>query len=424
MILWECGNFKPQPAEHYRDLLARGLTQHVRLDTNHIATALALQAAGSPVIMMQGAGGAWPARLAGERSLWQHRLDPGFKPRDDVHACLLITEGWAIQADRVRQTLRAFRAAGVTVDAVWMDWEGDPYSWIDAYEQASHCARCRETIPAYALAAPPAFHAWRWRLYLDLLAAYLAAPVKEIFPKAETTNWMLVLSTPERPVVSWSDRAIPPGIPALFTASNPVAYGNTVYWRKAWDATWTADRDSVDRFYMHLLLRQVSADAANRARWAPWMKSFPWVDRWCPDDEDPSIPLMSRERYREALRHIWLRGVAGMQVFNPARKGYRAIVLSEVEDAVAVYDEMLEYKDILARGQAMNTNVPGPRDAGVLWSGVMSGDRAVVRVVRLDGSSGRFTLEPWPGQRVEIEAGPTGQTLVLKREATTERGAK
>jgi len=54
LILWELGPFTPQPAETYRALLARGLTQHIRLDTNHIAIAQALQAAGSTVIIMQG----------------------------------------------------------------------------------------------------------------------------------------------------------------------------------------------------------------------------------------------------------------------------------------------------------------------------------------------------------------------------------
>lgn len=213
MILWECGEFKPQPPDHYRQLLARGLTQHIQLDTNHIPVALALRAAGSPVIMMQGAGGPWPAQLAGHATNWAHRLDAGYKPESYVKPCLGSTTGWAIEADVIRATLRRFKEAGVTVDAVWLDWEGDPMSGLEAFEQASHCSRCRDTLPASVLATPEAFHTYRRRLYLDLLSAYLAAPVREIFPKCEVTNWMVVWSTPERPLRYWNDRLLPPTAP-------------------------------------------------------------------------------------------------------------------------------------------------------------------------------------------------------------------
>jgi hypothetical protein len=415
MILWECGDFAPQPPERYRQLLARGLTQHLQLNTNHIPAALALQAAGSPVILMQGAGGPWPAQLAGAAPNWAHRLDAEYKPQSYVKPCLSATEGWAIEADAVRAALRRFKEAGVTVDGVWMDWEGDPMSGIESFDQASHCSRCRATLPASVLASTNAFHAYRWRLYVDLLSTYLAAPVREVFPKCEVTNWMIVWSTPERPLRYWNDRVLQPTAPAFFTAANPVAYGNTLYW-KAWDPQWPLDREGVDRLYFHLLIRMVSDSEANAARWAPWMKSFPWVSRWCPDDEDPAIPIMSRERYREVLRHLWLRGVDGMQVFNPTRKGFAKIVLSEVQDAVAVYDEMLEHRDILEGGEVLNLAVPGPRDDGVVWSGVRSGGRAVVRAFRQGEGKAPFTIEAWPGLPVELEAPAAGRTYLLTQE--------
>ena len=57
MILWEAGPFEPQAPSVYKELLARGLTQHIHLDEKMIPTAQALRDAGSPVIMMEGNGG-------------------------------------------------------------------------------------------------------------------------------------------------------------------------------------------------------------------------------------------------------------------------------------------------------------------------------------------------------------------------------
>ena len=91
--------------------------------------------------------------------------------------------------------------------------------------------------------------------------------------------------------------------------------------------------------------------------------------RWCPDINDPKIPLMSREAYRESLRHMWLRGVDGMQIFQPLRPGYQHIVKGEVYDAVEVYDEMVEHREFLERGEILCADVPGLQDGGVSGPG-------------------------------------------------------
>src|SRR4029453_2775085 len=66
LITWEGFSTEPQEPAYYRELLERGLAQHVRLDAKMIDTALAIQRAGSPVIVMEGNSGAFPASLAGD----------------------------------------------------------------------------------------------------------------------------------------------------------------------------------------------------------------------------------------------------------------------------------------------------------------------------------------------------------------------
>ena len=417
MILWQAGPFEPQTPEIYKALLARGLTQHITLDEKMIPIAKALQDAGSPVIMMQGEGGTWPASLAGDPKgdpkEWGHQFDPGYTPKGPAHACPLLTKGWETNADNIRATLQKFKDAGVTVDAVWMDWEGDPANGgPERYEQALHCQRCRAMLPPGVLADEKSFDDYSWRRYMELTGAYLAAPVAEIFPGCSTTNWHAVVSTQARPVRTWLDRVICPDVPPFFTASNPVAYGNTVS-LGLWKPQFKFDREHVDQFYTHFLLREVSDDTANRLLWTSGRTSIPWVCRWCPDNENPKLPIMTRERYREVLRHLWLRGISGMQIFNPLRTGYEAMAVDEVKDAAAIYDEMLEYRDFLDHGLPLSLDVPKIQDDGVVWSGLRLGDRAIVRTFKQGGGAAKVTIEPWPGKKITLAATPAGKTYVL-----------
>jgi hypothetical protein len=415
IILWENGPFTPQPQATYEALLARGVTQHVTLDPAHLPVARAVAAAGSPVVMMEGMGGTWPAELGGAREVWQHRLDPGYVPRAVVKPCPMWLDGWAAAGRRVRDTLTRYKASGVPVDAVWMDWEGDPMPTFDAYEQARHCSRCRGTIPPAALVDAASFRTWRGRLWFDLLGAYLAAPVAEIFPAASITNWMATISTPERPLPFWEGTLQTPALPSMVSATNPVAYGIDEAFETGWSASWPVDRLHVDRFFTNVLLRMVSVDTANRAAWAPHLKSIPWVARWChgAGGPDPRVPIMSRERYREVLRHLWLRGVDGMQVFNPVVPRYEHLAEAEVEDALAVQAEMLAEGDVLG-GAVLALAVPEPQSEGVVWSGRVLGDRAVVRAFSQNGREQEFVAEVFPGQAVRLTAGPQGRTFRLR----------
>ena len=428
MILWECVSFKPQAPEVYKALLARGLTQNIQMSEKMLPTARALQKAGSPVIMMQGSGGPWPYDQAPS---WAHQYVDGYKAKKSKSwwpswkACPAVFEGWRVNADRIRQTLGKFKAAGVTVDAVWMDWEGEPGSSRarGGWENARHCKRCRQTIPPAVLADYSRWGGYCYRLHKGLLAAYLAAPVRDVFPRCSVTNWMVVYSTPQRTVRGWGNGTVPTVVPTLFTATNPVAYGNDIFW-KFWLKKWPLDRRSVDRFYMHLLVRQVSDDSANKLTYGPEVDCVPWVARWCPDKGDPNIPMISRPAYREALRHIWLRGADGMQVFNPRRPGYDDIVFAEAADAVAVYDEMLAHARFLDRGEILCCDVPDLHAEGVLWSGLRLGDEALVRAVHQGKAAKTIRIEPWPGAAIEIQAPPDGATYVLKRDGKTVRAAR
>jgi hypothetical protein len=420
MVLWDDGGgLEPLSVEVHQAMLARGIVQHIRMDTGMIETAKALQAAGAPVIMVQGSSGTWRYQMGGPESEWAHQFETGYAPESERHyACPHRFAGYAVQADVIRKTLRAFKEAGVAVDAVWMDWEDDPIPGStpgDRYQQASHCRRCRAELPPEVIGDEKSYLDFCWRLYQELNGAYLAGPALEVFPRCSVTNWMVLYSTPERTVRHWTDRVLAPCIPPVFTATNPVAYGNDKFWPAAWQEAFPLDREHVDQFYMHLMLRMISDDAANRQRYRPEVQSIPWVVRWCPDIGDPEIPMMSREAYRESLRHMWLRGVDGMQLFQPLRQGYQHIVKTEVHDAVAIYDEMLAHRAFLDHGEVLCTDVPALQDGGVVWSGLRLEERAVVRAYTQSKGTVAFEVRPWPSTGVELVATDAGRTYLLER---------
>jgi hypothetical protein len=388
----------------------RGMVPVVRLDRDAIPQALRLQALGLPVIVLEGKRRNWPYDLAGEGDpVWLD--EPGVQVRQPDPLRLDL---WAKGADEIRGVLRAFRDAGVQVDAAWLDYEGQPS--VQDYQTLLAAEQARSKLPQAALASPAAFYRYRRQLWLQLMSAYVAAPIREFYPAASVTNWIAMLSSPEVPVVSWDNWPQPDLSASLFTATNPVAYGiDSAFWA-VWPVEQQPDRGGVDRAYLHLLLRQPSVDAFQRTRKAPYLHAVPWVARWVRDLADRETPVMSRQAYREALRHLWLRGMAGMQVFNPLRRSHPAESLAEVQDAVAVYDEMLAQRELLDEGQVMNYAVPAPTAQGLLWSGLRNGQTAVVRLYPLGDQAPAFLrLTVWTDQEVLLPVSEGGSSYRIER---------
>src|ERR1700722_869395 len=141
---------KPFPAEMIRELVKRGLTQFIPPQEKYIPFAVALQREGARVIMMEGNAFNGPA---GEVPDGLHQLPADFKRDPEQPAqqqrfpCPHLLEGWRKKADELRTTFRKFKAAGVNIDAVWLDWEVEPLPGKAEWREAKACARCQKMIP-------------------------------------------------------------------------------------------------------------------------------------------------------------------------------------------------------------------------------------------------------------------------------------
>lgn len=419
LLIWDARSAEGFAERHARALLERGIVAPVRLDAAAIPVAQQMQKAGAPVILLDARSGSWPYDLVGDPTKWALSFPKDAQvPEAWRHVPVPARlEGWQQLAQHLREVLGKFRAAGVRVDAVWFDYEQAPATV--PYEAAKASREAGKEIPAAALASPEAFDRYRRQLWTELLSSYVAAPVREIYPAASVTNWMAVLSSPAIPVIGWTNKPLPPTGLTLLSASNPVAYGVDAAYLALWDKDPPTERREIDRAYMHLLLRQLSADGANRQQLAPELDTFVWVARDHRTQPERGAPSMSRAAYREALRHLWLRGIEGMLVYNGPRPGQPALALAEVQDAATVYDELLKHRDFLEQGEVMSLETPPPRHDGGLWSGLRLGDHALVRAVSLGVADATVEITGWQRFSLPVTATPGGVTYVvrLNREA-------
>lgn len=417
---------KPLPPEMIRELARRGLTQWIPPREKYIPYALALQKEGAGVIMMEGDAFNGPYGDAPE-ALHQlpadFKADPDMPPQQKSYPCPLLLDGWRKKADELRVTFGKYKAAGVKLDAAWLDWESEPYPGKAQWREAQACSRCRKMFPPGVLDDFERYRAFMFLWRADLYSAYVVAPILETYPGCSVTNWEVVQSSAAHPTPRWSGSSnVPPVGLGMFTAANPVVYGNTAWYKINWKAEWNwpLDEAHMDRVYTQVMLGEISGNEANARETAPTKQSIPWIDRFCADDRDEKIPILSRTRYREILRHCWLRGADGMQIFNPNwfpdRPERVAIVTEEVEDAVSVYDEMLAYRPFLERGVTMNVEAPKATDEGPLWSGLRLGDKAVVRAFTQAAHAVPVTITPFPGAAaVQLNCPPEGATYLLTR---------
>ncbi|HZK82238.1 MAG TPA: hypothetical protein VFC46_14250, partial [Humisphaera sp.] len=85
-----------------------------------------------------------------------------------------------------------------------------------------------------------------------------------------------------------------------------------------------------------------------------------------------------------------------------------------IQDVVAVYDEMLEYRNLLERGTPLNVDVPAIQDEGAIWSGLRLGNEAVVRAFTEGKTPVVADISPFEGMKVRIDCPPEGQTYTMK----------
>jgi hypothetical protein len=299
-----CDQGIPLPKEVYQGLAARGLTQWIPPSKKFIPIALALQEAGCQVIFMEGQAFNGPAyENVDDPAAALHILpanfvrDPNQPAQQPHYPCPLLFQGWHNKAMELRDVMKAYKEAGVNVTAAWLDWEIEPWPGRSQFREAVACSRCQELFPKGVLDDYEVYYAYVLRIKSNLFSTYMAAPFLEYYPKISVMNWEMVLSTNEFPTPRWSaTRTYPPLDLGMFTASNSVAYGNTIWFNYHYDPAWPVNEKYMDQLYTSVMLGQTSIAQKNIDLNYPQMENVLWVDRYCADNQDEKIPSFMASR--------------------------------------------------------------------------------------------------------------------------------
>ncbi|MDC0948761.1 hypothetical protein OAS86_05405 [Gammaproteobacteria bacterium] len=402
LVLWRSphadGNsvFSPLPDASLTALAARGIGLPLSPLDDPIDRAKRRQRLGLPLIWLDArSGDHWPWSLA----------DGGSMP--------LRFQGWSALARQWGEASKRWQGAGLTPQMALFDYELKPLLASDAELAAS------DDLSALLSHVPLDQRRDARRRFARLQARalasnYLAAPLREVYPDLLVSNWATLLSSTAIPMLGLDGQPLGPLNSGLFSATNPVAYG----WDRmrrlddTWHAELAADPAANDRYWLRVVLEQVSIDADNRQRFAPWLKAVAWVAREVRDMPDVDAPAaLSRARWREALRHLWLRDVDAMAVFNPPREQSPDSSLQAVEDAQAIFAETLAWNDLIDGGRPLNFALPDAR-TNTLWSGMANDQRAIVRVTCLIREPCSATVDVF-GRSQPVAGSALGVTVEL-----------
>jgi hypothetical protein len=326
----------------------------------------------------------------------------------------------------MRQKLAMVQAGGITINALWQDYEDLPYPWNGAYAAQNTYVQNVDS-QAYARAGLDAglpsdwvkFQKYAYDLRYALFEQSLRRALGDTFgTDPPYGNYGNFRSTSASPAYDLNGVSYPPSSTTPGTVAMPVLYANNR--RLPWyiGSNEEVTQAKVDDIHWFLMMRTFSASAANDT---PGDLTVPFVSPAVFDLNDPRFNgwSMSEPAYRELLKHLWLRGADGMIAFTVDPTTYTmysaAGELTKIEDVRAVLDEMLNYREFLQQGTALTFAFDTALNYGArtVWSGLARTNDAIVQVTSRNGSTQPATVDAF-GESFSLKPAPSaGATYYL-----------
>ncbi len=400
--------------EYIEIMAERGMLPTVEMGWNWtpegaMAMAQTLQEAGKPVHVLV------PWIHGGEEGLYANCTVwvEGSTTRERVRQwpCLPLYDPSQSQA-WLKDWMQRFKAAGVEVRAVWFDYEALPHPWNGVEQAMRKSEECRQHFPPGALDDRWTFQEYVYNLRAQVLSEAMVDPVKEIFPDALVSNYSEVASSAAVRTFGW----LMPCTIGRLDAIMPSAYAGTRDLSRHFEPGEEVTQEKADRIYFYSLVQIISTANANKAA---GKLSIPYISRFSPDiREERFLFGMTSARYRELVRHLLLRGADSFYLYNLGNPRAGQIVtpamsFESVEDARAVYDELLEYREFLDQGQVMNYDFPPLHSTAPVWSGLRLADSCLVRTYTLGEETVKVIIMAFPGVPVQLEVPPEGATYLI-----------
>ncbi len=305
--------------------------------------------------------------------------DDSFGPK--LGCPFALTHRYPAMKERVARFLREYARAGVEVDFIFADWEIDgPIEWNSAWEHSKRCSRCREQVGD--MEDFRAFQRALRKVRSEMQRVVFGDMVRSFFPDALVGNYGVYPHEGHRYWYDYFEKETegapyrldqkakyrewyPEFSETGYSFAMPVIYT----WYRGYD--WYDFESSDYRWFYNMLL--VGSNAAKSTpETVPLIPFVHWHTTAPPENPSPQVQQFSKEKYRELLWHLLLRG---HDTFFLWCLGNELAV--EVEMLHEVYRDSLNYSEFLTNGEPVSFDVP--ESAGTVISGLRVGDRVLVR---------------------------------------------
>ncbi|NLX99794.1 MAG: hypothetical protein GXY83_27170 [Rhodopirellula sp.] len=314
---------------------------------------------------------------------------------------------------QVESFAEAYRGAGLPVDFIFADWEIDgPIEFNRAHEASTKCERCRKKFQDIDNFLE--FQQVLRTIRSELQRYAFTDPILARFPKALVGNYAVY---PNNGFRYWYDyfETYVDGQPHLadrgakyrhwanefagtgYTFAMPVVYT----WYPTYN--WYDFDDSDYRWFYNMLLVAGNAGRHTPAG-TPIISFVHWHTTAPPKEADPSVKQMSPQAYQELLWHMLLRGTDTFFLWCPKDED-----AEECRLVHEVYAAAQQYGDFLDNGVPVTFEVP--KQPAAVVSGILLGDRVLVRRTDFGGSTGAVELRIGKN-KLSIESQP-GKCQVL-----------
>lgn len=332
-----------------------------------------------------------------------------------TYPCLPMADS-SVGAAWVQSQLAPLQQAGIHVDGVMFDDESGPDPWGTGEYESQKYSACASYYPAGALDSFQSFIQYTYQLRSTLESQIMADPIHQMFPRAVVTDFGSFQSSSSSPFVDIRGSKYPPRQLDNTDALAPNLYNQEITLQNASPPAKPSAAWADDVFFTRWLTSFSSA-AQNRGD----KQLAPFVSGNIPGFWNSANLqfTMSRQAYKEALRHLWLRGTDVMWLFAggganaTAAMGTNLGAFEMVDDSRAVYDGLLPFRKFLSDGTPMNLNEPDPSGTQPVWSGLKLGNQALVRTYSPSGKAQRVTIEAFAGVTVTLPATRSGAGFLI-----------
>ena len=320
--------------------------------------------------------------------------------------------------ERVEKFLRGYRDAGIEIDFIFADWEIDgPIEWNDSWATHQQCVVCQSKIRNIDdfRSFQSTLRGIRSRIQREAFGDNVTA----YFPNSLVGNYGTYPHNGQRYWYDYFEKEPGDGVPVEldqrakyrewvhefddtgYTFSMPVVY--------TWYPTfqWYEFADVDYRWFYNMLKVGSNAGQHTPAN-VPSIPFVHWHTTAPPKNVDPAVKQFSREKYRELLWHLLLRGHDTFFLWCMSNE-----LEEEIKLVHSVYAESLEHNGFIQRGTPVSFDVPSA--PGSVISGLQLGQRALVRRTDFaDASPQPIQLALEQGRTVEVPAQPGMQVVAVQ----------